>query len=85
MQDQIRSTCESAMREGFERFRNLKKDNILLRPDQPGNVIAKLALQTPKELTGKFLRYKTSSPFNLLFSANFFHSWNATELAEFQE
>lgn len=58
MQDFIRETCEEAMGAGFERFRNLKKDNILLRPEQPGHVIAKLALETPKDLSGKYLRYE---------------------------
>ena len=39
-----------------EKFSGLKKDGKLLRPEQPGNVIARLALEAGKDLTGKFLR-----------------------------
>ncbi|KAH0564914.1 hypothetical protein GP486_001698 [Trichoglossum hirsutum] len=38
------------------RFRALKEQGQLLKPEQPGHVIAKLALDAPKELSGKFLR-----------------------------
>lgn len=57
MQREIREVHPEAMGEGFERFRNLKKDGILLKPEQPGNVIARLTLSADKELSGKFLRY----------------------------
>ena len=39
-----------------EKFSGLKKDGKLLQPEQPGNVIARLALEAGKDLTGKFLR-----------------------------
>ena len=38
------------------KFANLKKDGQLLRPDQPGNVMARLALNAPPKLSGQFLR-----------------------------
>jgi NAD(P)-dependent dehydrogenase (short-subunit alcohol dehydrogenase family) len=37
------------------KFASLKSDGKLLRPDQPGNVIAKLVLDAPHSLSGKFL------------------------------
>jgi len=40
-----------------EKFVNAKTNGTLLRPDQPGNVIAKLALDAPKELGGQFLSW----------------------------
>ncbi|KAI9820306.1 MAG: hypothetical protein M1827_005928 [Pycnora praestabilis] len=40
-----------------EKFASLKKDGGLLRPDQPGNVMAKLVLEAPKELNGNFLSW----------------------------
>ncbi|KAF2453357.1 short-chain dehydrogenase [Lineolata rhizophorae] len=39
------------------RFIELKATGGLLKPEQPGNVIAKLALNAPKELSGKFLSW----------------------------
>lgn len=40
-----------------EKFSGLFKDKKLLRAEQPGNVIARLALDAPKEMGGNFLRY----------------------------
>ena len=42
--------------EDKEKFANLKKNGQLLRPDQPGNVMARLALNAPARLGGQFLR-----------------------------
>ena len=42
--------------EDAAKFASLKRDGKLLRPDQPGHVMAKLALNAPKELSGKFLK-----------------------------
>lgn len=39
------------------RFRQMKSEGKFLRPEQPGNVMAKLAINGPKALNGKFLRY----------------------------
>ena len=38
------------------KFANLKRNGKLLRPDQPGNVMARLALNAPTKLSGQFLR-----------------------------
>jgi len=40
-----------------EKFMNAKADNTLLRPEQPGNVLARLALGAPKNLSGQFLSW----------------------------
>lgn len=56
MQKEIREVHPEAMGKSFEKFHNLKKDGELLRPEQPGNVIARLTLSADKELSGKFLR-----------------------------
>lgn len=39
-----------------EKFRGLFESGKLLRPEQPGYVIARLVLGAEKELSGKFLR-----------------------------
>jgi NAD(P)-dependent dehydrogenase (short-subunit alcohol dehydrogenase family) len=39
-----------------ERFKSLYEGGKLLRPEQPGHVIAKLSVEADKELSGKFLR-----------------------------
>lgn len=38
------------------KFATLKENGKLLRPDQPGNVMARLALNAPAKFSGKFLR-----------------------------
>jgi NAD(P)-dependent dehydrogenase (short-subunit alcohol dehydrogenase family) len=38
-------------------FAGLKRDGKLLQPEKPGNVIARLVLNAPKELSGKFITY----------------------------
>ncbi|PGH17478.1 hypothetical protein AJ79_01078 [Helicocarpus griseus UAMH5409] len=40
-----------------ERFLNAYKEGKLLKPEQPGHVIAKLVLDAPHELSGKFLTW----------------------------
>lgn len=39
------------------KFANLKSNGQLLRPDQPGNVMARLALNATAKLAGQFLRW----------------------------
>jgi NAD(P)-dependent dehydrogenase (short-subunit alcohol dehydrogenase family) len=39
------------------KFLEAKKMGTLLRPEQPGNVIARLAVGAPKELSGQFLSW----------------------------
>jgi NAD(P)-dependent dehydrogenase (short-subunit alcohol dehydrogenase family) len=56
MQREIREYHSTVMdQKDAERFRTLKDQDGLLKPEQPGHVIAKLALDAPKEFSGKFL------------------------------
>ena len=58
MQQDIRNQHSSAMDENdAARFHSLHKEGDLLRPEYPGNVMARLALDPPKKLSGQFLRY----------------------------
>ncbi|KAI7293488.1 hypothetical protein KC315_g19311 [Hortaea werneckii] len=58
MQRDIREKHNTAMFEkDAARFKELKETGGLLRPEQPGHVMAKLVLNPPKELNGKFLSW----------------------------
>ena len=58
MQRDIREKHHTAMDEkDSARFKELKETGGLLRPEQPGHVMAKLVLDAPKELSGKFLTW----------------------------
>jgi NAD(P)-dependent dehydrogenase (short-subunit alcohol dehydrogenase family) len=59
MQRELREVHHTAMdKADAEKFASLKSSGKLLRPDQPGNVLAKLAIRAPQELSGKFLKYE---------------------------
>ncbi|PWW72992.1 NAD(P)-binding protein [Tuber magnatum] len=69
MQEDIRKKHGEGMGVSHERFLKLKEEGKLLRPEQPGNVIARLALQAEPSLSGKFLKYNTINhpfPFHCL-------------------
>jgi NAD(P)-dependent dehydrogenase (short-subunit alcohol dehydrogenase family) len=56
MQRELREIHHTTMdKKDVEKFASLKSEGKLLRPDQPGHVIAKLALDGPKDLNGQFL------------------------------
>ena len=58
MQQDIREKHSQAMTtKDAKKFAELKSSGSLLKPEQPGHVIAKLALDGPHELTGKFLQW----------------------------
>lgn len=58
MQQDIREKHSTSMDEkDAARFAELKKTGGLLKPEQPGHVMAKLVLEAPKELSGKFLTW----------------------------
>ena len=58
MQKEIREVHSSTMDQNdAKRFRVMKEQNQLLKPEKPGHVIAKLALDAPKWLSGEYLRY----------------------------
>ena len=62
MQREIREVHHERMSEKDRtKFAGLKKDGVLLRPEQPGNVIAKLAVGAGKELSGKFVNWNDES------------------------
>ena len=57
MQGDIRSKHASIMDEkDSNRFITLHKEGNLNKPEQPGNVIARLAINGPKELSGEIFR-----------------------------
>lgn len=56
MQRDVREKHFETMQEtDVAKFHTLHKDGKLLRPDQPGNVMAKLVLNGSNALSGKFL------------------------------
>lgn len=56
MQVDIRDIHASAMDEkDVTKFRSLHQKGGLVKPEQPGHVIAKLAVGAPKELSGQSL------------------------------
>lgn len=58
MQQAIREVHSANMKEeDAAKFHELHKEGQLLKPEQPGHVIAKLSLEAPKELSGKFLSW----------------------------
>lgn len=57
MQKDIREVHADAMGDGSEKFKKLHFSGQLLKPEQPGHVIAKLAVGAGKELSGKFLSW----------------------------
>jgi NAD(P)-dependent dehydrogenase (short-subunit alcohol dehydrogenase family) len=57
MQTIIRDDHSSVMdAKDVEKFRELYTGKKLLKPEQPGHVMARLVLDAPSELSGKFLR-----------------------------
>jgi NAD(P)-dependent dehydrogenase (short-subunit alcohol dehydrogenase family) len=62
MQREIREVHHERMSDtDREKFSGLKSNGGLLRPEQPGHVIAKLAVGGEKELSGKFLSWDDES------------------------
>ena len=57
MQKSIRETHHQRMEEkDTKKFVDLHKTGGLLRPEQPGNVMARLALSATSDLNGAFVR-----------------------------
>lgn len=56
MQTELREIHGSKMQgKDLAKFVNLHKDGALLKPEQPGHVMAKLILGGPRELSGECL------------------------------
>lgn len=84
MQQEIRDVHSKMMQEkDTKRFVQLYKDGSLLQPEQPGHVLAQLAIKGPRELSGRFLRYGYPPFLNDL--AKDIASWNDKDLSGFQE
>lgn len=57
MQKDLRDSHYSKMAEkDNEKFQSLYKSKQLLRPEQPGHVMAKVVLDPPKKLSGQYLK-----------------------------
>lgn len=56
MQAEIRKNKSVMDPEDAKKFASLHTEGKLLKPEQPGNVMARLAVSAEKELSGKFLR-----------------------------
>lgn len=56
MQVEVRGHKSVMDEKDTEKFRTLHAEGKLLKPEQPGNVIGRLAVGAGKELSGKFLR-----------------------------
>lgn len=58
MQRELREDHATNMdAEMHSKFTTVHKSGKLLKPEQPGHVMAKLVLDAPKELSGRFLSY----------------------------
>ena len=58
MQRDLREKHHSVMDAAdAKKFAELKSSGSLLKPEQPGHVMAKLVLDAPKDLSGKFLQW----------------------------
>lgn len=58
MQRELREEHGSTLdAEMHSKFTSVHKDGKLLKPEQPGHVMAKLVLDAPKDLSGRFLSY----------------------------
>ena len=62
MQKQVRSTHAATQDpKDVELFKSLYEKGALLQPHQPGNVLARLVLDCPKELSGQCLTWDDDS------------------------
>lgn len=57
MQDNVRANVGSMSEQDKQRFLKPHADGTLLRPEDPGHVIAALALKAPKTLSGQFVSW----------------------------
>lgn len=57
MQRELREIHHTSMdQKDAEKFASLKSGGKLLKPEQPGHVLAKLSIDAPSGLNGKFLK-----------------------------
>ena len=57
MQRDLREVHYAVMTEkDNEKFQGLYENNQLLRPEQPGHVMARMVIDPPKQLSGRYLK-----------------------------
>jgi hypothetical protein len=56
MQVEVRGHNDVMDEKDVRKFKSLHEEGKLLRTEQPGNVMARLAIRGEKELSGNFLR-----------------------------
>jgi hypothetical protein len=56
MQVEVRGHKSVMDEKDAQKFKTLFEEGKLLKPEQPGNVISRLAVRASKELSGRFLR-----------------------------
>lgn len=71
--------------EMHSKFAGAHKDGKLVKPEQPGHVMAKLVLEAPKDLSGRFLSYVFLQLFTKTRMMLTVRRWNDKELEAFQE
>lgn len=63
MQEELRTQHVTALgAQDSQRFLDAHEGGNLLKPEQPGHVIGRLAVDAPRELTGKFITYVSIPP-----------------------
>jgi NAD(P)-dependent dehydrogenase (short-subunit alcohol dehydrogenase family) len=89
MQGVLRSRGKESMAKAvYDNFVEAFENGTLLRPEQPGNVIAAFAAESSKDLSGKSVKYGHSA-FGLLSTREppltlHRYSWNSPEMAAWQ-
>lgn len=85
MQREIREEHSHAMtKEDLKTLVNAYKNGQLLRPDQPGNVIARLVVGASKDLSGKFMTWVSFRNVQCMNGANI-NSWEDPLLKKYQD
>ena len=63
MQRELREVHSSIMaKKDNDKFLGLHREGKLLKPSEPGNVMARMVLDPPRELNGRFIRYAAMYP-----------------------
>ena len=70
--------------ENVKKFASMHEKGTMLKPEQPGNVMARLVLNAPRTLSGKFIQCANHPPSRVILVLNF-RRWDAPEIAEFQD
>lgn len=83
MQAVLRSAGKDTMDKAqYDTFAKAKEEGTLLKPEQPGHVMAKFVASPLKELSGKFFTYVLTR--HITSSTNICR-WNSPEVSAYQE